>query len=148
PDRAEPEDAVDRADHMVGRVALAELRGPDRRHLRDFFDGLLLRRRREGLGRPDGPPTRSGDDVADDRDSARPSYLARDAHTLATGRPATARTSAPLGPGADRRRTDVRESGAAVSGDRGRVHSARDRDLGAPGRGARRLRTARDRDLR
>ena len=39
---ARPQDAVDRADRVVGRLALAELRGADRRDVRDRSDGLLL----------------------------------------------------------------------------------------------------------
>ena len=53
PDRPEPEDAVDAADHVVGGLARPELHRPGRERVRDGGDRLLLpgdRQRLEGAG--------------------------------------------------------------------------------------------------
>ena len=59
PDRPEPEDAVDGADHVVGGLARPELHRPGRKRVRDGGDRLLLpgdRQRVEGAG-PARPPS-------------------------------------------------------------------------------------------
>ena len=48
-DRAEPEDAVDGADQLVGGLARPQLHRPGRQCVRPGGDRLLLRRRRQGL---------------------------------------------------------------------------------------------------
>ncbi len=60
PDRAQSEAAVDGADRMVGGVERPELRGADRRSVRDECDGLLLHGGREGLAQPRPAPPRPG----------------------------------------------------------------------------------------
>src|SRR5262249_40158783 len=86
PDGAEPEDAVDAPDHVVGGLARAQLHGSGRKRLRLERDGLLLRSRRARvavdraargqpggvLPRPRGTRTpRSVPDLTDDVASRR-----------------------------------------------------------------------------
>ena len=64
PDRPEPQDPVDAADRVVETAGGPELRGSDRRALRDERHRLLLHRRRARLARPDPAAAQSRRDAA------------------------------------------------------------------------------------
>ena len=72
PDRPEPEDAMDAADHLVGGLARPELRRADGWSLRHGLDRLLLHRRRQGL---EGVVSASQQSAFRSSSSSRPSSV-------------------------------------------------------------------------
>ncbi len=134
PDRPEPQDAVDRAHHLVRGLALAKLRSADRRSLRHRRDGLLLQRGRDGFRCRDGPRPGPDDDPDHDRDPVPAARLARETHHVAARRAASPCTPARLGADPVQCRADVRlAAGRALRGHRPHLHPARDRDLARAG---------------
>jgi hypothetical protein len=83
-DRAEPQDTVDRAHHVVRRLALAKLRSADGRDLRHGRDGLLLYRGRDRFRCHDGPRPGPDDDLDPARDPVSPPRLAGETHDMAS----------------------------------------------------------------
>ena len=84
-DRAEPEDAVDRADRMVEDLAGQKLRGADGRHPRNRRHRLLLLCGRDGLPRARRAPAQPRSHPARPRGARRPADLRRDPDGLAAG---------------------------------------------------------------
>ncbi len=128
---------------MVGRVERAQLRGADRRSVRDGCDRLLLQRGRNGLesARPAAPKPHRDDPRS--RSAALARRLPRHPYVVAARLAATARTKTTLGPDPLRGGPHVRQASCALPRDRRTTHTARTRHLGRAGDRSRRLWPAR-----
>ena len=114
-DRAEPQETVDGADPLVGRLARRQLHRPCRKRVRNRGDRLLLRRRRRGLERTGAArrPTARGWPRA--RRAARCSSSSLISRTTwRPSRPAPPRTAPGVGPDPCRLRAHVPPTGTAL----------------------------------
>ena len=134
PDRPEPEDAVDRADHVVRDVARPRLRGADRRSPRHRRDRLLLRGDLEGLGRADPAHQQPRDDAARTGRAPRARALRRLEGDVASDGAAPRRSSSLVGPDHLGVGADVRRPRGALSRDRPAPDPGDRTDDRAPGR--------------
>ena len=137
-DRAEPQDAVDGADHLVGGLAEPELRGADRRHLRHERDRSLLQRRRRGLEGTHAARPQPLAAAAPPHGAGRARRLRNREGDLDAGRTAPARTPPRMGSDPRRLGPHVREASAPlprarppVPADRRRHHAPAVADLRA-----------------
>ena len=116
PDRPEHEDAVDGADHLGERVvARLGLRDPGRQLAGHLDDGLLLRRGRGGVRRPDEARSQPDGRAHRPRRAARHPDLALLAHPLGRDRPVPSRRAGARGARSSPRRSTCTAAGRACS---------------------------------